>query len=136
MAGIPPADGSRASATSGDGVAVRAPLTGTVISIAVSAGDAVTPGSELLVLESMKMEHAVISGDAGRIHNVAVRVGDTVTAMTPLVVIEPHEHAGAGDQDPAEVDLDRIRPDLHAAIRRHHPGSTQHPPPPPHPRHH
>ena len=126
MAGIPPADGSRASATSGDGVAVRAPLTGTVISIAVSAGDAVTPGSELLVLESMKMEHAVVSGDAGRIHNVAVRVGDTVTAMTPLVVIEPHEHAGAGDQDPAEVDLGRIRPDLDEAIRRHHIGSDEH----------
>jgi len=126
MAGIPPADGSRASATSGDGVAVRAPLTGTVISIAVSAGDAVTPGSELLVLESMKMEHAVVSGDAGRIHNVAVRVGDTVTAMTPLVVIEPQEHAGAGDRDPAEVDLDRIRPDLDEAIRRHHIGSDEH----------
>lgn len=44
-----------------DDVAVRAPLTGTVIAVAVGAGDQVEPGDELLILESMKMEHAVVS---------------------------------------------------------------------------
>ncbi|HEX4656266.1 MAG TPA: acetyl-CoA carboxylase biotin carboxyl carrier protein subunit, partial [Streptosporangiaceae bacterium] len=86
-------------------VAVCAPLTGTVISIAVSAGDPVTPGDELLVLESMKMEHAVVSDDAGKVHNVTVRVGETVTAGLPRVVIEPREHDADDDPDPAEVDL-------------------------------
>jgi acetyl-CoA carboxylase carboxyltransferase component len=104
-------------------VAVRAPLTGTVISIAVSAGDAVVPGDELLVLESMKMEHAVVADDGGKIHNVTVRVGETVAAGTPLVVIEPREHDGADDVQPADVDPDRIRPDLDEVVRRHHVGS-------------
>ena len=42
-----------------DGRTVRAPLHGTVIAIAARAGEAVTAGQELLVLESMKMEHVV-----------------------------------------------------------------------------
>jgi acetyl-CoA carboxylase carboxyltransferase component len=106
-----------------DDVAVRAPLTGTVISIAVREGDFVMPGDELLVLESMKMEHAVVSDVAGKIYNVGARAGLTVTAGTPLVIIQPSEHDGAGDLEAAEVDLDRIRPDLDEAVRRHHIGS-------------
>jgi acetyl-CoA carboxylase carboxyltransferase component len=106
-----------------DDVAVRAPLTGTVISVAVSAGDSVMPGDELLVLESMKMEHAVVSEIAGKIYNVGARAGLTVTAGTPLVIIQPREHDGTGDLEAAEVDLDRIRADLDEAVRRHHIGS-------------
>src|SRR5260370_27231480 len=87
-------------------VTVRAPLTGTVISIAVSAGDAVSPGGELLILESMKMEHAVVAVDAGKIRNVTARVGQTVTAGTPLVIIEPREHDRADGDQQAEADLD------------------------------
>jgi pyruvate/2-oxoglutarate dehydrogenase complex dihydrolipoamide acyltransferase (E2) component len=104
-------------------LAVRAPLTGTVIAVAVGAGDQVEPGDELLILESMKMEHAVVSEDAGKIIDVTVRVGETVTAGTPLVVIEPREHDDAGDMQQAEVDLGRVRPDLDEAIRRHQIGS-------------
>ena len=106
-----------------DDVAVRAPLTGTVIGIAVGAGDQVEPGDELLILESMKMEHAVVSQDAGKILDVTARIGETVTAGTPLVVIEPREHDEAGDLQQAEVDLDRVRADLDEAIRRHRIGS-------------
>src|SRR5215469_11594177 len=106
-----------------DDVAVRAPLTGTVISIAAGAGDQVEPGDELLILESMKMEHAVVSEDAGKILDVTVRVGETVTAGTPLVVIEPREHDEADNLRPAEVDLDRVRPDLDEVMRRHRIGS-------------
>jgi acetyl-CoA carboxylase carboxyltransferase component len=104
-------------------VAVRAPLTGTVIAVAAVAGDQVEPGDELLILESMKMEHAVVSEDAGKIVDVTVRVGETVTAGTPLVVIEPREHDEADGLRQAEVDLDRVRPDLDEAIRRHLVGS-------------
>ena len=106
-----------------DDVAVRAPLTGTVIGIAVGAGDQVEPGDELLILESMKMEHAVVSEHAGKILDVTVRVGETVTSGTPLVVIEPREYDEAGDLLQAEVDLDRVRADLDEAIRRHQIGS-------------
>jgi acetyl-CoA carboxylase carboxyltransferase component len=109
--------------TDRDDIAVRAPLTGTVISVAVGVGDPVTPGAELLLLESMKMEHAVVSEVAGKISNVTARAGETVTAGTPLVIIEVREHDEAGDLEAAEVDLDQIRPDLDEAVRRHHIGS-------------
>jgi len=39
------------------------------------------------------------------------------------VVTEPREHDEAGDLQQAEVDLDRVRPDLDEAIRRHQIGS-------------
>ena len=73
----------------------------------------------------MKMEHAVVSDDAGKIQNVTVRVGETVTAGTPLVVIEPSEHDGPGGRQLAEADLGEIRPDLGEAIQRHHIGSDE-----------
>jgi acetyl-CoA carboxylase carboxyltransferase component len=69
------------------------------------------------------MEHAVVSDVAGNIHNVTARVGETVTAGVPLVVIAPREHDADDHLDPAEIDLDRIRPDLGEVVRRHHIGS-------------
>ena len=58
--------------------AVPAPLTGTVVSVAVEAGQAVGLGEELLVLEAMKMEHEVRAQAAGRVAEVRVAAGDTV----------------------------------------------------------
>src|SRR5438067_1891213 len=50
--------------------AVRAPLTGTVVAVAVAAGDPVAPGDELLVIEAMKMEHEVRAQAAGLVREV------------------------------------------------------------------
>ncbi len=44
-----------------------APLQGTVVSVAVSAGDAVAAGQALVVLESMKMEHVVVAEVSGTV---------------------------------------------------------------------
>ncbi len=72
-----------------DGAAVRAPLHGTVVAIAARAGEAVTAGRELLVLEAMKMEHVVAAPGAGVITSLAVQVGETVAAGALLATIEP-----------------------------------------------
>ena len=46
---------------------LRVPFAGTVLRIAVAPGDHVPAGAELVVLESMKMEHVVEAATPGRI---------------------------------------------------------------------
>jgi len=78
-------------------IAVLAPLDGIVLSVAVAAGDQVAPGDELLVIESMKMEHPVQAEAAGLVQSVLVAVGVTVAAGTVLVALAPSgEFGGMG----------------------------------------
>ena len=70
-------------------IAVLAPLDGIVLSVAVAAGDQVAPGDELLVIESMKMEHPVQAEAAGQVQSVLMAVGVTVAAGTVLLVLAP-----------------------------------------------
>ena len=102
---------------------MRAPLHGTVVAIAARAGQAVTAGRELLVLEAMKMEHVVAAPGAGVITSLAVQVGETVAAGALLATIEPGDDDEPGGSGAAAVDLDQIRPDLDEAIQRHQVGS-------------
>ncbi len=123
---LPAAAGAAAAAADGDETAIRAPLHGTVVAVAVSPGDEVTPGRELLVLEAMKMEHVVAAPGAGVITSLAVRAGDTVAAGALLATLDPRDHDGPGGPGPEAGDPDRIRPDLDETIRRHHIGSDAH----------
>src|SRR5262249_53835712 len=57
---VPPAvapAGAEAEPPGPFGQIVRAPLAGTVVSVAAGTGDLVAAGDELLVIEAMKMEH-------------------------------------------------------------------------------
>ena len=102
--------------------AVKAPLTGTVVSVAVMPGRLVAAGDELLVLEAMKMEHEVRAQTAGRVAEVQVAAGDTVPAGAVLVTLAGAEEADAGPSQAAEVPLDHIRPDLAETRERHRTG--------------
>jgi len=57
---------------------ITSPLHGTVVSVRVTAGDTVSRGAELCVIESMKMEHPVLADDDLVVEAVAVRAGDKV----------------------------------------------------------
>ncbi|MGE5765300.1 MAG: acetyl-CoA carboxylase biotin carboxyl carrier protein subunit, partial [Mycobacterium leprae] len=57
---------------------VVAPMRATVVSIDLAPGDVVHPGQRLIVLESMKMEHAVAATTSGVITAIAVAAGQTV----------------------------------------------------------
>lgn len=74
--------------TAADGKAVNAPLPGRVIEIKVKAGDSVTVGQEVMILEAMKMENSISSDYAGKVLGILVSEGDTVQADQPLLVIE------------------------------------------------
>ncbi|MBM4251356.1 MAG: hypothetical protein FJ146_05260 [Deltaproteobacteria bacterium] len=65
---------------------VVAPVPGKVIAIKVAAGDTVTIGQTLLVLESMKMEFEVKASGAGTIAQFSVKQDDQVAAGQQLAV--------------------------------------------------
>jgi biotin carboxyl carrier protein len=63
-------------------------MPGKVIRVEVVAGDEVKAGQLLLVLEAMKMEHALRSPHDGIVREVDCSAGDQVEAGAVLVVVE------------------------------------------------
>lgn len=67
---------------------VYAEMVANVLSIAVTEGEPVEPGTTLLILESMKMEIPVLCEGAGVVRDVKVKPGDLVQEGDLLVVVE------------------------------------------------
>jgi acetyl-CoA carboxylase carboxyltransferase component len=99
---------------------VASPMQGTVVAIDVAEGDLVRVGQQLLVLESMKMEHVISAEWAGVVTSVPIAIGDTVMPGDALALVEVGEGA-AGTESVADaaIDLDHVRADLAEAIERH-----------------
>jgi biotin carboxyl carrier protein len=72
----------------GDGDAhVTAPLPGRVVRVLVEAGAEVAVRQELVVIEAMKMENALLAPRAGRVRDIRVSDGTTVEAGRVLLII-------------------------------------------------
>ncbi|MDY7031966.1 MAG: biotin/lipoyl-containing protein [Thermodesulfobacteriota bacterium] len=69
------------------GTPVLVPMVGKVIAIDVKVGDAVEEGSQIALLEAMKMEIPVVAPVSGSIKELNVSVGETVQADSVLAVI-------------------------------------------------
>jgi 3-methylcrotonyl-CoA carboxylase alpha subunit len=67
---------------------VRSPLPGKIIDLRVKAGDRVSKGQPLLVLEAMKMEHTLVAPADGTIKSVRYAVGEQVVEGAELVEFE------------------------------------------------
>jgi len=67
---------------------ITANMAGTVLNVMASAGDTITEGQEVLMLESMKMEIPVESQIAGTVAEVKVSIGDFVNEGDVLLVLE------------------------------------------------
>ncbi|MCW2681991.1 MAG: Carbamoyl-phosphate synthase chain, ATP-binding protein [Frankiales bacterium] len=68
--------------------ALTAPMPGTVVRVDVASGAAVEAGQVLVVLEAMKMEHAVRAPADGTVAQVVVKAGQQVDSGALLVVVE------------------------------------------------
>ena len=66
---------------------LRAPMPGKIVAIAARAGETVAKGQPMVVLEAMKMEHALVAPFDGVIREVGVAVGDQVSADTVVAVV-------------------------------------------------
>lgn len=67
---------------------VRAEMVANVLSVNVALGDVVGTATELVLLESMKMEIPVLPETGGRVARVAVEAGDVVQEGDLLVVLD------------------------------------------------
>jgi len=63
-------------------------MPGTVVRVAVEAGQTVSAGDPVLVLEAMKMQHTVTAPGAGTVTQLDVRPGAQVAAGEVLAVVE------------------------------------------------
>jgi len=79
-----------------DGGAVRAPSPSVVVSLKVKAGDSVTQGDTLAILEAMKLEMQVTSPFSGTVKRVAVSENEQLDAGAPILTLKPE---GSGEQE-------------------------------------
>ncbi|MDD5190356.1 MAG: biotin carboxylase N-terminal domain-containing protein, partial [Dehalococcoidales bacterium] len=98
---------------------VKAPIQGTIVSIAGKEGNEVVKGRELLVMSAMKMEHVIPSPVSGIIRRLGVKVGDTVYEGHVLAHVEVSDVEETEVEKGKEADLDYIRPDLAEVNARH-----------------
>ena len=81
------ARGGAASGPAADG-SLRAPMPGKIVATPAKPGDTVARGQPVVVLEAMKMEHALVAPFDGVVAEIAVAVGDQVTDGTVLATVE------------------------------------------------
>lgn len=68
--------------------ATRSPLPGTVLTVAVTVGQAVKAADVAIVLEAMKMENNINCGKDGVVKAIYVQKGDNVLEGADLLLIE------------------------------------------------
>lgn len=70
---------------------MTAPMPGSIVSVSVKAGDAVTKGQALLVMESMKMETTLTAPRDGVIAEITYEPGQTFDRDALLLSLEPQD---------------------------------------------
>lgn len=99
-------------------LAVRAPLQGTVVSVAAVVGSDVAPAAQLAIIEAMKMEHVIAVQTAGTIISIHVQAGDTLREGQLLVVLQANDALQGPGATVQEQDPNEIRADLGEVLER------------------
>jgi urea carboxylase len=86
---VEPAPRAKPSTVPEDCIAVTSPVSGSVWQIRVAAGQEVEKGETLVVMESMKMEIAVIAETAGTVISVHQQPGVGASAGDTLLLMRP-----------------------------------------------
>ena len=75
--------------------ALRAPMNGRLVAIAVEEGETVEAGQRLAVVEAMKMEHALVAPHAGVVRDLEASVGDQVEMGERIMRVEREQDGEA-----------------------------------------
>jgi 3-methylcrotonyl-CoA carboxylase alpha subunit len=73
------------------GGTIKAPMHGKVIAVFVEAGQRVTKGQRLAIVEAMKMEHALLAPADGEVAEVLATAGQQVAEGARLIAVTPDE---------------------------------------------
>jgi acetyl-CoA/propionyl-CoA carboxylase biotin carboxyl carrier protein len=79
--------GGHAAASTGATGEVHSPMQGTVLSVAVEAGQEVAAGDVICIIEAMKMENEVTAHTGGTVTAISVEAGQSVAADELIAVI-------------------------------------------------
>lgn len=78
-----------------EGEVISAPIPGTVVALKVEVGQAVTPGTPIIIVEAMKMQNELTARSTGVVSEIKVKTGDTVTQGQVMVIIKAEVAAEA-----------------------------------------
>ena len=87
-------------------------MQGTIVSVDVSVGDSVVAGQQLMLIESMKMHHAIESPCDGTVAGVLIEAGATVMAGAEVASIAPGVVVQPATVAVARSDITSVRADL------------------------
>ncbi|MEN9643595.1 MAG: hypothetical protein RL238_264 [Actinomycetota bacterium] len=103
----------------GDVTDITAPMQGTIVTVDVTVGQQVRKGQQLMLIESMKMHHAIESSADGSVLVITVSPGATVMEGAVVASIEPGEVSVAELVADVVEDPAHVRADLAEVIARH-----------------
>jgi 3-methylcrotonyl-CoA carboxylase alpha subunit len=83
-----PSSGGGRRATRDDEAALASPMPASVVRVNVEAGQQVSSGDVLIVLEAMKMELTIAAPRDARVKKVDCRAGELVQPGVPLIELE------------------------------------------------
>ena len=83
-----------------EGGVLRSPAPALVVATPVAVGEEVAAGAPVVVLESMKMETAIVAPFAARVRELHVMAGSQVESQAPLVRLEP---LGDGEEEATDA---------------------------------
>lgn len=66
---------------------IKAPMPGTILDVKISRGQTIKKGDVLFILEAMKMENEIMSGEDGTVIDIAVSKGISVNTDDVLATI-------------------------------------------------
>jgi 3-methylcrotonyl-CoA carboxylase alpha subunit len=71
-----------------DSGSLKAPMNGTIVASLVNVGEHVSKGEVLMVMEAMKMEHAITAPNDGMVIEFYFQPGDLVDGGAELLAFE------------------------------------------------
>ena len=102
---------------------ILAPLSGRIAAVKVKPGDWVEEGMTLMLLEAMKMEHAITAPGAGNVSAVTVAAGDQVQEGRELLQIgRDRQEISDSDTSPQPDDPRYQKPLVYVSRKRDGPG--------------
>jgi acetyl-CoA carboxylase carboxyltransferase component len=94
-------------------------MQGTIVVVDVVVGQQVRAGQQLMLIESMKMHHAIDATADGTVDELLVVAGDVVMEHAAVAILSPGRVQIAVDEGPEQEDPAHVRPDLAEVVARH-----------------